>query len=86
MARGINEVQLVGLTIFGLVVQGHTLCFDGDAAFALEIHGIKHLLLHLAGRKTTADLDQAVGESRLTVVDVRNNGEVSNLFHGLFSQ
>ena len=34
-----------------LVIQPHRLRLDGDAALALDIHGIEHLLLHLARRQ-----------------------------------
>src|SRR5690606_13447219 len=47
VAGRINEVQLVGFTIAGLVVQGHAVRFDGDAALALQVHRIQNLGRHL---------------------------------------
>ncbi|MNO92025.1 hypothetical protein D3C76_835860 [compost metagenome] len=81
MARGVDKVQLIGVTVLCLVVQGHTLCFDGNAALALQIHGVKHLSLHLAVGQAATSLDQTVRQGRFTVVDVRNNRKVTNVFH-----
>ena len=47
MARRVDEVQLVELAVRAAIVEPHGLGLDGDAALALEIHGIEHLLLHL---------------------------------------
>jgi hypothetical protein len=48
VARRIDEVQLVGLPVTRAKAQRHALCLDGDAAFALQVHGIEHLVFHLA--------------------------------------
>ncbi|GHD12566.1 hypothetical protein GCM10007052_13710 [Halioglobus japonicus] len=79
MARGINEIELVGLAIPGLVIQGDTLCLDRDTALALDIHGIEHLLLHLTIGQTTAGLDKAVSQRRFAVIDMGNDGEISDV-------
>ena len=47
MARRVDQVQLVELAVLGAIVEAHGLRLDGDAALALDIHGIEHLLLHL---------------------------------------
>lgn len=48
MSRGINEIQLVGFPIPGLVIERHALGLDGDAPLTLELHGIQYLLFQLA--------------------------------------
>ena len=35
--------------VCGRVVQADRMGLDGDAALALEVHGVEHLRLHLAG-------------------------------------
>ena len=57
---------------------------DGDAALALQVHGVEHLLHHFALRQRAGDLQQAVGQRRLAVVDVRNDREIADKFaiHG----
>ena len=81
MAGGVDHVQLVALTILGGVVKRHALRLDGDSALALKFHGVKHLRLHLAIRKAAAQLDEAVGEGRFAVVDVRDDGEITYVPH-----
>src|SRR5262249_43596645 len=49
------------------------------AALALDVHGIEHLLDHLALGKPAGELDQPVGERRLAMVDMRHNREVADV-------
>ena len=51
---------------------------DGDAALALEVHVVEHLLVHLARLHRARDLQQTVGERRLAVIDVGDDGEVAD--------
>ncbi len=50
MAGGVHEVELIGLAVGRLILQSHRLRLDGDAALALQFHGIKHLLRHFPVR------------------------------------
>src|SRR5690606_28259764 len=52
---------------------------DGDAALALQIHGVENLSLHLAVGQSAADLDKAVGQGRLAMVDVGDDGEIADM-------
>ncbi len=52
---------------------------DGDAALALDVHRIEHLLDHVALRHGSGLLDEAVGERRLAVVDMGDDGEVADV-------
>jgi hypothetical protein len=51
---------------------------DGNAPFPLQIHGIEDLLSHLPLGKTAAELDQPIGQRRLAVVDVGDDGKITN--------
>ncbi len=51
VAGRIDQVQLVHLAIVGAIVQAHGVRLDGDAALALQVHGIEHLLHHFALRQ-----------------------------------
>ena len=53
---------------------------DGDAALALQVHGVEDLLHHFALRERAGDLEQTVGQRGLAVVDVRNDGEIPDEF------
>ncbi len=82
MAGGVDEVEHIGLAVPGLVVQPDGLRLDGDAALALDVHGIEHLLLHLARLEPAGLLDQPVGERRLAMVDVGDDGEIADEVEG----
>jgi hypothetical protein len=77
MTGGIDEVQLVALTVRSVIVQRHALCLDGDPPLPFQVHGVEHLLGHLTLGQATADLDQPVGKRGFPVVDVRDDGEVA---------
>jgi hypothetical protein len=79
VARRVHEVERIRLAVLGPVGEAHRLGLDGDAALALDVHGVEHLGAHLAGLQPAAELDQAVGEGRFAVVDVGDDGEVSDV-------
>ena len=54
------------------------LSLDRDAALALELHGVEQLLAHVPLGDGAGQLEDAVGERRLAVVDVRDDREVAN--------
>jgi hypothetical protein len=57
------------------------MALDGDTTFLFEVHVVKHLALsNLDG---IGELKQAVGKCRLSVVDVCNDAEVSNMLHSI---
>ena len=61
------------------VVQADGLGLDGDPALALEVHLVEELVLLLALGDGPGRLEQAVGERRLAVVDVRDDREVADV-------
>ena len=79
MAGSVDQIEDVGLAVLGRIGQPHGLRLDGDAALALDIHGIEHLFLHLARRQAAGGLDQTVGQRRFAMVDMRNDGEVADV-------
>ena len=79
VAGRVHQVEDVGAPVFGDVVEPHRLRLDGDAALALDIHGIEHLLDHVARRHRPRLLDQPVGQRRLAVVDMGDDGEVADI-------
>ena len=82
MAGRVDEVEDVVLAILGAVIQAHGLGLDGDAALALDVHRIEHLLLHVAQLEPAGLLDQAVGKRRLAVVDMGDDGEIADVGEG----
>src|SRR6185369_14909274 len=82
VAGGVDQVEDVILAVLGVVVQAYRLRLDGDTALALDIHRIEHLLLHFAQLQPAGELDQPVGQRGFAVVDVRDNGEIADIFAG----
>ena len=78
MAGRIDQVQAVGLTVARGVMQADAFGLDGDPALALEIHRIEHLRGHLALAERAGELEQAIGQGGLAVVDVRDDAEVAD--------
>jgi hypothetical protein len=77
VARRIDQVQLVGDAVAGFVHHANGVRFDGDAALPFQIHCVQHLGLHLPCGKGAGHFQQTVGESRLAVVDMGDDGEIS---------
>ena len=84
VAGRVNQIELIGLAILRGVGHADGVGFDGDAALAFEVHGIEDLGLHFARSERSGELEQAVGERRFAVVDVRDDGEIADVLgiHG----
>ena len=78
----VDQVQVVGLAVGGLVVDPHGLGLDGDPALALEVHRVEHLRHVRARIDRAGQLEDAVGERRLAVIDVGDDREVADAVHG----
>ena len=81
---GVDQVQLVRPPVFRRVRHGDAVGLDGDPALALEVHRVEDLVAELPRLHRPAALDEAVGERRLAVVDVRDDAEVADVVHGPF--
>jgi hypothetical protein len=73
----VDQVQVVRLAVV-LPEHAHGLRLDRDPALALDVHGVEQLVAHLALGHRVGDLEDAVGERRLAVVDVRDDREVAD--------
>ena len=79
MAGRVDEVQLVDFSVVRRIRHAHGVCFDRDAALPLQVHRIEHLRLHLARRERTGQLEQAIGQSGLAMIDMGDDGEVADV-------
>jgi hypothetical protein len=79
MARRVHQVQQIGLAVGALEMEPHGLRLDGDAALALDIHRIEHLILHLARGQAAAILNQPVGKRGFAMVDVSDDGKIADM-------
>ncbi len=73
VTRSVDEVQGVAAP-----VDADVLGFDGDSPLALQIHRVEVLRTHVAGIDGVGELQNAVAEGALAVVDVGNDREVAN--------
>ena len=80
MSRSINEVKCVVFSI-DRIIHLNGMAFDSNAAFALQVHIVKDLVLHFLGANGLCELEQSVGQGTLAVIDVSNYTEVSYIFH-----
>ena len=85
MARGVDKVELVGITVLGVIIQRYRLRLDGNAALTLDIHRVENLFLELALGQATATLNQAIRQGRLAMVEVGDDREVSYVVQLLFA-
>ena len=80
MAGRVDQVQDVLLAIYaGLIVEPDCVGLDRDPAFALEIHVIEHLGLHIAVGYGAGQLQDAVGQGRLAMVDMGNDRKITDV-------
>src|SRR5439155_14011481 len=79
VSRRVDQVQLVQLAVAGVIAHPDGVQLDRDAAFALQIHRVEHLLAHQALVERPGELDEAVGQGRLPVVDVGDDAEVADV-------
>ena len=59
----------------------NSVTLDGDAALFLQVHIVQNLVLHLADINRARQLQHAIRQGAFTVVNMRNNTEISYLIH-----
>ena len=77
VAGRVDQIELVGLAVVRGVHHADGVGLDGDAALALQVHGVEDLGLHLARGERSGQLQQAVRQRGFTVVDMRDDGKVA---------
>ena len=79
VAGSVDQVELVSFAVLRGVHHADGVGLDGDAALALEVHGVEHLGLHLARGERSGQLQQAVGQRGFAVVDMRDDREIADV-------
>jgi len=77
----INEVEVINLTVLRAEIETHALSLDRNATLPFKVHGVENLMLHFAIGEATTQLDEPVGQRRLAVINVGDDGKVSDVFH-----
>ena len=79
VAGSVDDVDVVIL-----VFESGVLGADGDALFPLEIHRVHDALLGgfgLVGAEGAGLLEQPIDERGLAMIDVRDDGDIADVFH-----
>ncbi len=79
MAGSVDKIKQILLAIFTGVRQGHGLALYCDASFSLKIHRIEYLVPEFSLRDHTCRLDKPVCQGGLSMIDMSNDAEVSNI-------
>ena len=79
VARGVDEIELVGLAVICVIHHAHGVALDRDAALALDVHGVEQLRLHAPLVNGTRELEDSVRDGGLAMVDVGDDGEVPDV-------
>jgi len=82
MPRGVDQVEKIAPAVLPRVGEADRLAFDGDPAFALDVHGVQDLVLELPVRNDVGGLDETIGKRGLAVIDVCDDAEIAYDFHG----
>ena len=83
MAGRVDQIQVVLAAVGRGVLERRGLRLDRDAALALQVHRIEHLRFHFAIAQAAAALNQAVGQRRFAVVDMRDDRKVADVLHAV---
>ena len=79
VTRRVDEVELVGVPIVGIIGHADGIALDGNAALALDVHAVEHLRLKVTLLDGVGQLENSIADGGLAVVDVRNDGEVADM-------
>lgn len=81
MAGCIDQVEFV-IDTFMTVIHLDGMAFYGNAALTLQVHIVEHLCLHFLTGYRTGYFEQPVGQRAFPVVDMGDDTEVPDVFHG----
>ena len=77
VTRSIDDVDPITVPL-----KSGVLGANGDSFFALQIHRIHHAFFNLLiGAKRARLPQQLIDQRRLAVIDVRNDGDITDLIH-----
>ena len=81
MAGGVNQVEVINLSVFCFIRECRRLCLDGNATLALYIHGVEHLRFHFAVGQPPAEMNNPVRQCGFAMINMGNDREVANMLH-----
>ena len=80
VTRGVDEIKHILLTIQNIIhLNGVRL--DCDTSLTLQIHIIKKLILFFTLSNSSSSIEQTIGQSAFTMVNMGNNAKITNVLH-----
>ena len=79
VSGSVDQVKNIFFPVLCTVNRPHRLGFDRNAALPLQLHVIKHLLLHFSARQKTGLFDNPVCQRRFAVIDMRDDTKISDI-------
>ena len=79
MSGRVDEIEFVNLAVLRLIVQLDGARLDRDAAFALDLHIVEQLFLHLAGGDALCRFQNAVGQRAFAVINMGDDRKIADL-------
>jgi hypothetical protein len=83
VAGRVDQVEVIGLAVGGRVLDANRLSLDRDPPLPLQIHRVEDLGAHLPLVERSRELEDAIGQGRFPMVDVGDDREVADAFHGV---
>jgi hypothetical protein len=80
VARGIDEVHLVGLSILCFVEKPDRFGLDGNAPLAFQVHLVHELFAHFPGRDGPCEFQEAVGQGAFAMVNMGDDAKITDVF------
>ncbi len=80
MARGVDQMEQVVLSVLCVIDQLDGIQLDGDPPFPLQVHGVQNLIFHLPLLHGIRHFQDPVRQSGLAVVDMGDDGKVAYIF------
>ncbi len=77
MTRGVDQIEVVVMAVGRPICQSDRLCLDRYAPLPLQIHRVEDLLSHVTLADGAGQLEEAIGQGRLPMVDMGDDREVA---------
>jgi hypothetical protein len=79
VAGRVDQVEDVSISIVRPITEPDGVCLDGEAALALQVHAVQDLRRHFTHLQRACDFEKAIGQRRLAVIDMGNDGKVADV-------
>ena len=79
MTGGVDKVENIFFAVGSGIIKTHGTGLDGDTSFLFKLHIVEKLFFHVALGNGIGIFENSVRKGGLTVVDMSDNGEISDM-------